>query len=237
MNERSWLRVPNSISDNRKSKIQNLKLVGFATLVIAFVMCGAVAQAQQPTKVPRIGVLAGATRSSFAARVEAFQQGLKEHGYIESKTIAIEYRYAEGKLDRLPGLAGELVRLKVDLIVASGPGAEAAKNATKATPIVMMDVSDPVAMGLVVSLAHPGGNVTGLSTIARGLDGKRLELLKEAFPKISRVAVLWDPTSASNAVSLSETRDAAKVLRLTLQPLEVRGADDFAAAFMTIQRG
>jgi putative ABC transport system substrate-binding protein len=148
------------------------------------------AEAQQPTKVPRIGFLGAGSSASSASRIEAFRQGLRELGYVEGKNILIEYRYAEEKLDRLPGLATELVRLKVDAIITGGPGVLAAKDASKATPIVMTDIGDPVGVGLVASLAHPGGNVTGLSSLAKELSGKQLELLKEAIPRVSLVAVL-----------------------------------------------
>ena len=196
-------------------------------------------EAQQAKKVPRIGFLSGRAEPTPATpdpTAAAFRQGLRELGYMEGKNILIEYRYAEGKLDRLPDLATELVRLKVDVIMTGGPGASAAKDATKTIPIVITDVGDPVGVGLVASLAHPGGNVTGWSTLAKELSGKQLELFKEAFPKISLVAVLWDPTNPSNALSLGETKVAAAALRVTLQPLEVRGPDDFETAFSAIKR-
>ena len=154
--------------------------------------CGAVAQAQQPARIPRIGILIPASASFFSARVEAFRQRLRELGYVEGKNIVIEYRYAEGKLERLPDLAAELVRLKVDVIVTAGPAILAAKKASATIPIVFAAAADPVGTGLVSSLARPGGNITGLSLMAPDLDGKRLELLKEAFPKVARVAFLWD---------------------------------------------
>ena len=157
-------------------------------------------EAQQPTKIPRIGFLAGASPSAYSARIEAFRQGLRELGYVEGKNIVIEWRYAEGKLDRLPALAAELVRLKVDVIVTAGPTAtRAAKEATVTIPIVMAQDTDPVGNGFVASLARPGGNITGLSTLAPELSGKRLELLKEIVPKLSRVAVLGTSTSPGNA--------------------------------------
>src|SRR5258706_15945430 len=154
---------------------------------------GVIAQAQQPGKIPRIGILIAASASFYSARVEALRQRLRELGYVEGESIVIEYRYAEGRLERLPDLAAELVRLKVDVIVtAPTQAALAAKKATATIPIVFTDIaSDPVGSGLVSSLARPGGNITGLSVLARDLDGKRLELLKEAFPKVARVALLW----------------------------------------------
>ena len=182
-----WLR-----SDNLKSKIKNLKSVGFVTLVLALTMCGAVAAAQQPARIHRIGILSPASASIVSARVEAFRQRLRELGYVEGKNIVIEYRYAEGKHERVPDLAAELVRLKVDVIVTTGvQPVLAAKKASATIPIVFAAASDPVGAGLVSSLARPGGNITGLSLMAPDLDGKRLELLKEAFPKVARVAFLW----------------------------------------------
>ena len=159
---------------------------------------GVTAEAQQPKKVPRIGYLSSADPATDSARSEAIRLALRELGYIEGQNIAIEYRYGEGKRDRAPELAAELVRLKVDIIVVAGGDRpiRAAKNATKTIPIVMMGVgSDPVEAGLVESLARPGGNVTGITNLARELGGKRLELLKEAVPKLARVAVLYDPAS------------------------------------------
>src|SRR5215813_9595897 len=159
-----------------------------------FVLCFS-AEAQQPKKVPRIGFLGAASASSYAARIDAFQQGLNELGYIEGKNIVIEYRYAEGKPDRLPALVAELVRLKVEVIVSAGPTVtRAAKEATVTIPIVMAFDTDPVGNGFVASLAQPDGNITGLSTLAPELSGKRLELLKETVPRLSRVAVLLTST-------------------------------------------
>jgi putative tryptophan/tyrosine transport system substrate-binding protein len=169
------------------------KLMGIVALVVTLAMWGAVAQAQQPARIPRIGILiTGGSLSFNSARVEAFRQRLREHGYVEGKNIVIEYRYAEGKRERLPDLAAELVRLKVDVIVTTGAvPVLAAKKASPTIPIVFASSSDPVGSGLVSSLAQPGGTITGLSQMAPDLDGKRLELLKEAFPKIVRVAFLW----------------------------------------------
>ena len=178
------------------------------------------ANAQQATKVPRIGYLSTGSRS-FAV-VEAFQQGLRDVGYIEGQNITIEYGSTEGMAERLPNLTAELVQLKVDIIVVGGALAtQAAKNATKTIPIVMTNVNDPVGIGLVASLAHPGGNVTGLSNVGSDLGGKQLELLKEAFPKVSRVAVLWDSANPGNALWLGEMKVAAEALRITLQPVDV----------------
>src|SRR5713226_5324038 len=216
----------NSSSDNRKSKIQNLKWGGIVAIGVAFAMCGAVAQAQQPGKVPRIGLLIPGSQSAFSMRTEAFRQGLRELGYVEGKNISIEYRYAEEKMDRLPDLAAELVRLKVDVIVTVGPGTRAAKQAASAIPIVFAAVTDPVGTGLVASLARPGGNVTGLTNLSEDLDGKRLELLKETVPNITRVAHLWNPESPKSGMQA-----AAQALGLQLQSLQVRSANEFDRAF------
>ena len=194
------------------------------------------ARAQQPARIPRIGILITASASSFSARVEAFRQRLRELGYVEGKNIFIEYRYAEGKLERLPDLAAELVRLQVDVIVTTGGAVLAAKKASPTMPIVFAGAPDPVATGLVSSLARPGGNITGLSNIAQDLDGKRLELLKEAFPKVSRVAFLWFPGGTRGNLSLTEMEAVAKALGLKLQSLEVRGLDDFESAFARAKR-
>ena len=181
--------------------------------LLAIVLCCLMlvcAEAQQPTKIPRIGYLTAASLSAIAARIEAFRQGLRELGYVEGKNIVIEWRYAEGKLDRLPALAAELVRLKVDVIVTAGPTAtRAAKEATATIPIVMAQDNDPVGNGFVASLARPGGNITGLSTLAPELSGKQLELLKEIVPRLSRVAVLGTSTNPGNAQALKEMELAA----------------------------
>jgi putative ABC transport system substrate-binding protein len=178
-----------------------------------------------------------------SARVEALRQRLREHGYVEGlpvgrqgKNIFIEYRYAEGKLERLPALAAELVRLKVDVIVTVGTGVLAAKKASATIPIVFATAADPVGTGLVSSLARPGGNVTGLSQMAPDLDGKRLELLKEAFPKIARVAFLWAPGGSRENLPLAEMEAVAKTLGLKLLSLEVRSLDDFDSAFARAKR-
>src|SRR5436309_3096414 len=190
------------------------------------------AQAQQQTKIPRIGYLSGNFLSSESARIEAFRQGLRELGYVEGKNILIEYRYAEGKLDRLPALAAELVRLKVDLIVTGGPGAtRPAKEATVTIPIVFAQDGDPVASGFVASLARPGGNITGLSSLAPELSGKQLELLKEAVPRLSRVAVFGTSTNPGNSQMLREVTRASGTYGVKLQYLEVRGPKDIETAF------
>ena len=200
-----------------------------------FLTSAALAEAQQPTRIPRIGILITASASVYSAWVEAFRQRLREHGYVEGKNIVIEYRYAEGKLERLPDLAAELVRLKVDVIVTTGLAVSAAKNASATIPIVFTAAGDPVGSGLVSSLARPGGNITGLSLMLPDLDGKRLELLKEAFPKVARVAFLWVRAMRGN-LPLTEMEAVAKALRLKLLSLEVRGLDDFESALARAKR-
>ena len=182
-------------------------------ILVTFFVNGYVAQAQQPTKIPRIGLLYAGSPSTQAARIEAFRQGLRELGYVEGKKVTIEYRYAEGKYDRLPGLAAELVRLKVDIIITGGePATRAAKEATVTIPIVMAQVGDPVGSGLVASLARPGGNITGSSTLSPELSGKRLELLKEIIPGLSRVAVFATSTQTESA-SVKRSGDHRKGVR------------------------
>ena len=193
------------------------------------------AHAQQPTKIPLIGYL-GST--SVSARTEAFRQGLRELGYVEGKNIVIEWQRHEGKVDRLPALAAELVRLKVDIIITAGaPAARAAKEATSTIPIVMTQVGDPVGSGFVASLARPGGNITGLSTLAPELSGKRLELLKEIVPKLTRVAVFGTSTNPDNAQSLREVELAAKALGVKLQYLNVLDRKDSETAFQAAVKG
>ena len=212
----------------------------FTWLVMPLVLaCLHLAEAQQPTKVHRIGYLAAVDAATDAARVEGIRLALRELGYIEGQNIAIEYRYGEGKRDRYPDLAAELVRLKVDIIVV-GEGArpiQAAKNATKTIPIIMVGTGlDPVEAGLVESLARPGGNVTGITNLNRELGGKRLELLKETVPKLARVAVLYDPTTPS----LHEVKELlpadAHALKLTIQPWEIRTVDDFEKVFAALNK-
>ena len=192
-------------------------------VVVVLLAVGVIAEAQQPKKVPRIGYLSSAIQLRESARSEAIRLALRELGYIEGQNIAIEYRYAEGKLDRFPELAAELVRLKVDIIVVAGGDAviRAAKNATKTIPIVMTGGgTDPVEAGLVESLARPGGNVTGLTNLTRELGGKRLELLKEAVPKLARVAVLYDPAIPASVLEVKEVLPvAARALGLTASAL------------------
>jgi putative ABC transport system substrate-binding protein len=214
------------------------KNILLSILVVAVQLAvGAIAEAQQPARIPRIGILIGSSASSFSARVETFRQRLRELGYVEGKNIVIEYRHAEGKLERLPDLAAELVRLKVDVIVTGGgPTILAAKRASPTMPIVFAGAADPVGDGLVSSLARPGGNITGLSNIAPDLDGKRLELLKEAFPKVARVVFLWQPGGPRGNEPLTGLEVVAKALGLKLQSLEVRSLDDFDSAFARAKR-
>jgi putative ABC transport system substrate-binding protein len=220
---------------NRKSKIQNPKWVGIFAIALTFVLGGVGVEAQQPKKVPRIGFLLQAAPTS--PQVEAFRQGLREFGYIEGKNILIEYRHTEGKPDRLPDLAAELVRLKVDLIVVSGALAtSAAKKATGEIPIVMAVAGDPVASGHVASLGRPGGNITGLTNLAPELGGKRLELLKEVIPGLSRVAVISDPRNPVFTLQVREVESSARALKLQLQIMEVREPNDFDSAFASAQK-
>jgi putative ABC transport system substrate-binding protein len=195
------------------------------------------AEAQQPKRVPRIGFLT-ASPSVFPGRIEAFRQGLRELGYIEGKNIVIEWRYGDGKRDRLPALAAELVGLKVDIIVSAGPTlTRVLKEATTTIPIVMGFDTDPVGTGLVAGLARPGGNITGLSVLSPELGGKRLELLKEIVPKLSRVAVLGSSTLPGNAQTLSETELAAGALGVKLQYFDVLSPKDMEAAFRRAVNG
>jgi len=196
------------------------------------------AEAQQPPKVSRIGYLGLSFPSANAARIEALQQGLRDLGYIEGKNIVFEWRWAEGKADRIPDLAAELVKLKVDIIVTGGSTAtRAAKIATVTIPIVMSQDSDPVGSGFVASLAKPGGNITGLSSYAAELSGKRLELLKEVLPRLSRVAVLGNSTAPQNARALKDTELAADALGMKLQYLDVLGPKDIETAFRAASNG
>jgi putative ABC transport system substrate-binding protein len=196
-----------------------------------------VAEAQQAAKVPRLGFLGNSTAALEANLVGPFREGLRDLGYVEGRNILIEYRWAEGQYERFPALIAELVALKVDVIVTAGtPASLAVKKATTSIPLVMVAVGDPISVGLVASLARPGGNVTGLSSIAPELEGKRLELLREVVPKLSHIAVLWNPDNPFHAGSLKETRAAAHVLGIKVQPLGVRVSEEFPAAFAAILR-
>jgi putative ABC transport system substrate-binding protein len=240
MNEGTWIRWPVSFSDNRKSKtcpeprrrVQNLKWTGFLVIFVLLVGCVGLAEAQQSKKVPRIGFLIGASASSNVARLDAFRQGLRELRYVAGKNIVIEYRYAEGKPDRLPAFAAELVRLKVDVIVTAGSAStRSAKQATVTIPIVMAIDDDPVGSGFAASLARPGGNITGLSGLAPEISGKQLELLREIVPKLSRLGVFGDVTRPGIPQALREINLAADAVRVQIQFLEVREPKDIETAF------
>ena len=209
-------------------------------LAIVLLTTALATAAQQPKKVPRIGYLSSVDAARESSRSEAIQLALRELGYIEGQNIASEYRYAEGKIDRYPELVAELVRLKVDIIVVSGGAGtvRAAKNATKTIPIVMLGSgADPVEAGLIESLARPGGNVTGLTLLSRELGGKRLELLKEAVPKVARVAVLYDPASPTGVLEVKEILPvAARALGMTVQRWEVRDAGGFEKVFAALNK-
>jgi len=212
----------------------NKKIV-VSILAISILTSIQLAHAQKPAKVPRIGMLFTGTASPPSARTEAFRKGLRDLGYIEGKNIILEWRFAEGKLDRLPDLAAELVRLPVDIIVtATNPAITAAKNATKTIPIIMALSGNPVAVGHVASLARPGGNITGFSTLAPEISGKRLELLKEILRKVSRVGVLWNPRNRDMVLRMEEAKVAAKALNVKLQSVEARATGDFDGAFSTL---
>ncbi len=207
-----------------------LRSVGLiVSMVLGTLLTPRSAPAQQPAKVARIGFLSTGVAGT---NIEAFRQGLQELGHVVGHNIAIEYRWAAGRDDRLPDLAADLVRLKVDIIVStSSSAARAAQQATRTIPIVMAVSGDPVGTGLVASLARPGGNITGLTILSPELSGKRLELLKEAVPKVSRVAVLWNPAIPDKQLDFKETQAAARSLGVQLQSLEVRGAKDFDKVF------
>jgi putative tryptophan/tyrosine transport system substrate-binding protein len=238
MNKKFWNRSFESrLSSNLKSKIGNRKWAGLLAIVVALTVCGARAEAQQPKKIPRIGFITTGFPASIAHLLEGFKKGLREHGYVEGQNVVLELRYGEAKAEQLPILATDLVRLKVDVIVAiSNPAIEAIKQATQTIPIVMPIGSDPVGVGFVASLARPGGNITGLSAYSPELNGKRLELLKETFPKLSRVALLVSPNVPGNAIDLKETESAARSLRLRTQVLEVQGSADLDSTFKTMAK-
>jgi putative ABC transport system substrate-binding protein len=210
------------------------KALCFALWAMLFALCST-AKAQQATKVFRIGYLSNTDAATESIRSVGVRLALREIGYIEGQNVVIEYRYGEGKRDRAPALLAELMQLKVDIIVVGGGASwvRAAKNATKTIPIVMTGPGDdPVEAGLVESLARPGGNVTGITILTRELGSKRLELLKETIPKLARVAVFYEPTSASDVLDVKENLPAAaRVLKVTLQPWEVRASDDFERIF------
>ena len=220
--------VSRRIFEGAKKRTRTV-LVGLGAMILS----APVVAAQSPVKAARIGVLADGGASTLAVRYETFRQGLNELGYVEGRNIVIEYRYSEGKPERLPALAAELVRLNVDLILTAGDhGVGAAKQVSQTIPIVVAQIGDLVGPGYVASLAKPGGNITGLTTFGPELSAKRLELLKTAFPKVSRVAILSNPNNANNVAGLQEYANAARALRMQLLPLDVRSADDFESAFL-----
>jgi ABC-type uncharacterized transport system substrate-binding protein len=222
-----------------KEKDMKQKISVFTLCALLFALCFP-AYAQQPKKVPRIGHLSQFDPAGESSRSEGIRLALRDLGYIDGQNIAFEYRYAEGKADRLPELATELVRLKVDVIVAAGADTlvRAAKNATKTIPIVMSGQGiDPIEAGLVESLAHPGGNITGLTNLTGELGGKRLELLKEAVPKVARVAAIFDPVALGSLRQLKEDLPvSARALGLTIQLWEVRDADGLERVFTALTK-
>jgi ABC-type uncharacterized transport system substrate-binding protein len=214
------------------------KAVFSILFVVVLLAVAVIAKAQQPKKVPRIGYLNALSPSTSSPRTEAFREGLRDLGYVEGKNIVIEYRYAEEKLDRLPALAAELVRLKVDVIVTAAPlPTRAAKEATVTIPIVMTQDHDPVANGFVASLARPGGNITGLSTLRPELSGKQVELLKEIIPRLARVVILGTSTNPGYAQQLQEIELATGVLKVKLQYLDVLNPKDIETAFRAAGKG
>jgi len=218
--------------------MQRIRLA--VVLALSVLLAPLAGEAQESGKKPRVGVLLTPSESDSHASVEALRQGLREHGYVEGRNIIVHYRHGDGNFDRLPQLAADLVGLGVDVIVTSGtPPTRAALNATRTIPIVMTVVGDPIAAGFIASFARPGGQVTGLTQLSTELDGKRLALLKEALPKVSRLAVLFDPSASAQGVSsaLRDTRTVAGALGIDLLPLQLRGPDpDLESAFRTATR-
>jgi ABC-type uncharacterized transport system substrate-binding protein len=212
------------------------EIINLALCAVLFALCSSV-DAQQPKKIAKIGVLSPSTPAAAAHLFEAFRRGLQELGYVEGKTFVLEFRYGEARAERLPELARELVGLKVDVIVTGTDVAIAVvKRETQTIPIVMANSSDPVGTGFVASLARPGGNITGLSSISLELSGKRLELLREVVPGLSRVAFLWNPDVRGNLLDYNETEGAAGSLRLQLQSVEVVRAEDLDRAFSAVTK-
>jgi putative tryptophan/tyrosine transport system substrate-binding protein len=233
MTKTFWIGILRFRSDNRKSKIENLKWLGLPVLAFVLAMCGAVAFAQQTKKVPRIGYLSPLSASSSTAGLEAFRQGLRESGYVEGKNILIEYRWSEGgKLDRLPELATELVGLGVDVIVTAGtPPVLAAKQATNTIPIVAANADNLVELGVVASLARPGGNVTGSTRVDADFSAKRLELLKETLPKLSRLAVLSHGALGGDQEELKEIQAAAGPFGVQIHSVTAQEPGQFSGAY------
>ena len=234
-------RVSDSCSGNLQvappTKIQNPKWIWILAFALTFPFCDHVARAQQPAKFPRVGFLAQVSSSAISARINAFRQGLRELGYVEGQNINFEWRDAAGNADRLGGLAAELVRLNVDVIVTAGPTAtRAAKEATLSIPIVMGFDNDPVGSGFVSSLARPGGNITGLSGLSPEVSGKRLELLKEISPKLVRIAVVGTSTEPGNNQILKSTQEAAKALGMQPQYLDVKEPKDVETVLREVSK-
>src|SRR5262245_30313052 len=237
MKKLSRIRFFDFQSHNRKSKIQNRKLAGLSAIAFLLVVSGAVVQAQQSQKIRRIGVLSVTSAATIPDRLNAFRQGLRELGYVDGKNIDIEYRYGDGKLDRVPLLAAELVRLNVEVILTGGSAAtRPAKEATATIPIVMAQDIDPVGNEFVASLARPGGNITGLSTLGPEISGKQLEILKEIVPKLSQVVVLNNSNAPGYMQMRKETELAANALRIQVHFLDARSPKDVEIAFREIAK-
>jgi putative tryptophan/tyrosine transport system substrate-binding protein len=220
------------ISGNSQSAIRIPKMLFF--LCALLLVQGFHAHAQQPGKIPRIGFVPGAgDPASAGPAVDSFRQAMREFGYIEGKNIQVEYRYDEGKVDHLPSIVAELIQLKVDILILTAMTAiRAAKQATKTIPVVMTTTQDPVATGIIISLARPGGNITGLTTLSKELSGKRLELLKEVIPDLSRVGVLWNPDASGSVTGFQEYETASRALKIQLQSLAVHAPKpDLDSAF------
>ena len=238
MSEAFWIQFGDPCSDNRKSKIKNPKWWGLFAFAFTFTFGGATVQAQQPTKVNRLGFLSATSASTEKDRIDAFREGMRELGYVEDKNLLIEWRFAERKLDRLPDLAAELMRVKVAIVVTTGAtSTSAAKDTITTIPIVMAAVNDPVGNGFIDSLARPGRNITGLSTLALEVSGKRLEFLKEIVPKLSRPAVLGTSGNPDTAQSLREVELAAAGFGMRLQYLDIRDQKDIETSFRAAIKG
>ena len=235
MKKKYWVQWLDSFSDNPKSKSgpadENLKWVGIVAIAVTYALCGSVALAQQPKKLARVCYLGG-TVANLLYNFNPFRERLREIGYVEGQNITIEIRHHEGKVERLPELATELVRLNCDVIVTNGTDAAlTAKNAIKTIPVVMGFSADAVTLGIVASLARPGGNITGMTDVGAEIAEKRLELLKETVPKLSRVAYLRGTSYEIADAELKEVEPVARFLRIGIQSLEVKGPDDFERAF------
>src|SRR6266508_1664865 len=221
----------------QRRRIQNLKWLGLSVIVFVFVVAGAVAQAQQPAKIPRIGFLGNSTPALEENLVGPFREGLRDLGYVEGRNVLIEYRWAEGKYDRFPALIGELLALKVAVIVTAGtPATLAVKKATTSVPLVMTAVGDPVGTGIVPSLSHPGGNITGLTAISTEMDAKRLELLREVVPSVSYIALLWNAGSPLQVLAEKQVQAAAQVLRMRVLSFGVKTEEEIKSALAVMAR-